>query len=482
MKMKHISIIALLTGMIMFTSCEQFLYQEPVTEKMTKDIFSDVTLIEELIPGAYQPMRREFNSAFGDSYCMTHLYTDVRSDDVIIENSRYQPHGHGFQNYVEQTTGNVMVQGIWAKFYDGVAAANEIIRGLLQVDDDVMDPATRDLYLSEARFLRAWYYFELVKNFGEVPLFGNAIPEISNPADVGRKPISEVYAQIEEDLLAATEGLPEVQTEPYRATKGAAIGILAKVYLYQEKYTEAAEAAQDVIDMGIYELEESYEDNFKVYNEFGKESIFEISYTNDLSGGTFNASSQTSLTLQFFGPRFSPVIGGWNYNLPTPGLVEAFQNEGDSVRLHATVMMPGRTFDSPILDDLGYLPITQEFIDERINNPDEEEYGYGYFYSLKYFMTPEDIKEYGTNYVTSNLNHKVLRYADILLVLAEATLHGGAGDGQAAFDQVRARAGLSSKTLTMEALKLERRLELATEWNRFHDLLRWGDAASKLEP
>ena len=481
MKIKVIVIFTVL-GMFVSSCYDDFLNQEPITEVLTKDVFADQQNIMTLMPGVYQPMRWEFNNAFGDSYCMTYIYTDVRSDDVIIENKYFQPHSHGFEDFVSLNSSNINVQGIWAKLFTGVANANQIIQGLVVTDN--VDPAFKKLYLSEARFLRAFYYFELVKVFGSVPLFGDQLVDVSNPEAVKRRPIGDVYAQIESDLIEAAAGLPEVQAEKYRATKGAALGLLAKVYLFQEKWQLAADAAQDVIDLGIYELEENYGDNFKINNEFGKESIFEISYVNDISGGNWNPSSQTSLSLQFFSPNFDPAsVRGWSYNLTTPELLAAFNAEGDVERRDATIMQEGHVFDSPALTAAGKNPIPDGWFDEWINSPESGglRYGDDFAYTLKYFLTPEELAASSPGLQESTLNHKVLRYADVLLILAEATANGATGNGQDAFDQVRERAGLSPKTLTLENLKKERRLELATEYNRFHDLVRWGDAEQFLD-
>jgi hypothetical protein len=476
---KNVILLILVIGFSATSCYESFLDQKPINEILTKDVFTSEQTILNLLPGAYQPMRWEFNPAFGDSYCMTYIYTDVRSDDVIIENKYFQPHSHGFEDFVSLTATNVNVQGIWAKFYNGVSNANQIIQGLLLVDEKILGPQKKAAYLAEARFLRGYYYFELVKNFGDVPLFGDKIADISDPNQVKRKPVADVYAQIESDLIEAAENLPPTQPEKYRATKGAALGILSKVYLFQEKWQLAAKAAQDVIDLKIYSLEENYGDNFKIDNEFGKESIFEIEYKHDVSGGNWNPNSQTSLTLQFFAPAFSgTTITGWSYNLITPELLAAFNNEGDIERRDATIMQEGHVFDSPTLTDYGYNPIETGWFDEWINSSISggQRYGSDFAYSMKYFLTPEELLASSPSVVESTLNHKVLRYADILLVLAEATLHGAPGDGQGAFNEVRERAGLPAKTLTLDALKLERRLELATENQRFHDLVRWGDA------
>ncbi len=483
--MNHKNFISLLLICLLANACtDEFLDQEPgAGQILSEDLFSLEENITGLIPGAYQPMRWEFNSAFGDSYCMRYLYTDVRSDDIIVENKFFQPHSHGFEDFVGLTPSNVNVQGIWAKLFTGVSRANQIIQGLVQVKDEVLGADLKSLYLAEARFLRAYYYFELVKTFGDVPLFGDDLADVSDPSQIARKPVAEVYIQIENDLIMASEGLPTVQSEPYRATRGAALGLLSKVYLYQGKWQEAADAAQTVIDLNIYELEENYGDNFDINNEFGKESIFEISFEPDGSGGSWGPGALASLTLQFFAPNFAgTTVAGWSYNLTTPSLLQAFNDEGDTARRNSTIMLEGHEFGSPTLAAAGFDPIPVGWFDTWINSAESGglRYGDDFAYSLKYFLTPEELEESSLGLQMSALNHKVLRYAEVLLILAEGVANGATGAGQEAFDAVRVRAGLPSKQLSVEAIKIERRLELATEGNRFHDLVRWGDAVSVL--
>jgi hypothetical protein len=478
-------ILAYITISVLFVGCNDFLNQEPITEPLSAEYFANEENLITLISNAYQPMRWEFNGIYGDSYCMPYMYTDVRSDDVINENKYFQPHGHGFQDFVSQTSSNINVRLIWTKFYTGVANANEVIQGLVQVTDEQLPLERKQLYLAEARFLRAYYYFELVKNYGAVPLFGDEPVDLANPESVKRKPINEVYAQIENDLIEASTGLPPDQDYDYKATRGAALGLLAKVYLYQQKWQLAADAAQAVISLGKYSLEENYGDNWKIDNEFGKESLFEISYENDISGGNWGPTAKTSLSLQFFAPNFAPTPQlGWSYNLPTREFLDAFNNEGDAIRRDATIMQEGHIFNSPQLQDAGFDPLPTGYMDTWINSPESngQRYGDDFYYSLKYYVTPEELEDYMPGLQQSTLNQKVMRYAEVLLILAEATLNGASGNGQAAFDEVRQRVNLPPKTLTYDALKLERRLELGTEWNRFHDLVRWGDAATVLGP
>lgn len=478
-------------GLMLFSCGENFLDEQPITDVLTKDFIADADNIRSIMAGAYQPMRWEFYGIYGNSYCMPFLYTDVRSDDVVVENKQNGPQFHGFEDFSLKTS-DVGVHLIWLKFFTGVATSNEIIQGLVQVNEGLLDEGEKELLLAEARFLRAFYYFELVKNFGDVPLFGDIPADISDPNQIKRKPISEVYLQIESDLLIASEHLPLVQDELYKATKGAAMGLLSKVYLYQEKWQLAADMAQAVIDLNHYALEEDYGDNWDITNEHGKESLFEITYFNERVGDPFSPISKTSLTLQFFGPPFPEGHFGWVYNLITPELLQAFNDAGDMERRDATIMQEGHEFDSPLLAAQTILinsipkpanPIPKGWFDITLNSAasNGQQFGDDFYYSLKYFLTPEEVDMYCPDFRFSSLNHKVLRYAEILLILAEAVVNGASGEGQGSLDAVRARVGLESVPLNLEAIKLERRLELATEWNRFHDLVRWGDAAEEIE-
>ena len=381
------------------------------------------------------------------------------------------------------TPANINVDGIWFKLFSGVSRANEILRGLVNLPDGVLDTSLREQFSAEAKFLRGYYYFELVKNFGEVPLFNEESVDITNTSRINRKPVTMVYEQIIGDLADAATLLPVEGPEEWRATKGAALGLLAKAYLYTEQWQEAADAAQQVVDLNVYSLEENYADNFKLANEFGKESLFEINYTDDALFGSFTKQAGGSLTAQFYSPALTAPVLGWNYNLPTAELQEAFAKEGDEIRRKATILIEGDEIDSEILRDAGLSPIPPGYFSEEggINDPDGgTRYGLNLAYSRKYFLTPEEVNDKSAGFQLSPLNHKVMRYAEVLLILAEAVAMGATGNGQEAFDQVRRRVQLPTKPLTLEAIKQERRLELATEWNRFHDLVRWGDAAREI--
>ena len=477
MKIKS-NILLLSLLVVLFSSCDEFLEVEPITEITKEQAALEPTLS---IAGSYEPMRWEFMDNLGDAYTMAYIYTDVRSDDVILENHYFQPANHPFETLSLQAT-NVSVKGVWEKFFTGVRRSNDLLASFNSLTPDVTPQEQIDALKGEARFLRAYYYFELVKNFGDVPLFTE--DSYTDDIDMSRKPASEVYSLIIEDLTFAAQGLPVNQGESWRATKGAAYGLLAKVYLYNGQWQNAADAAEEVIALNVYGLESNYADNFSLSNEFGTESVFELNYEFDQAGGAFTRQNKGSLTAQFFSPWWWFPLEGWSYNLVEKELQDAFDAEGDAIRKDATIIEGGTFIESQAMIDAGNYPVPADFLGWWANNPDVggQRYGDGFAYSRKYYLTHEEIADEASNQINkSPLNHKVLRYAEILLIHAEAVAMGANGDGQSSLDAVRARVGLPSKALSLEAVKLERRLELATEWNRFHDLVRWGDAASEID-
>ena len=478
----------LLIGMsiLLFFSCnDDFLELEPITEIPEELIFSNVEALEPLLLSAYRPLGFEYIADLTgqDTYTLPFIYTDARSDDSVVENYFFGGNKfHDFETLVDLTPSNTMVRAAWIKFFTGVARANEIIGGLRSVDTTLLSQDLKDGFLSEARFLRGYYYFEIVKNFGAAPIF-DGIVDASIKDNLKRRPVAEVYEFIEADLQFASEELPTTQGDKKRATQGAALGLLSKVYLYQEKWQEAADASKAVVDLGIYDLEPNFADNFKLENEFGIESIFEIDY-DDKTAFVFQSQQTSSLALQLHAPSLAAPLGGWNYNLVTPELQQVFEDEGDFVRRQASIIMEGDDLGSELLTEAGQNPLPIGFTEQPagINDPNGgTQYGVGYAFTRKFFLTPEEIIATSGNIQHSPLNQKIMRYSEVLLIHAEAVANGASGDGQGAFDAVRQRVGLDTKPLSIENIKLERRLELAFEWNRFHDLVRWKDAANEIE-
>ena len=360
---------------------------------------------------------------------------------------------------------NQQLQDIWGWMYSGVNRANYILEF-----KDKTDFAGKNIVLAEATFLRAYYYFELVKWFGDVPLAVDQRLLFGDQDVVDRTPATEVYAQIEQDLLFAIDNLPDVQPETGRATKGAARALLGKAYLFQEKYSEASNVLEDLINSGTYQLLSDYSTMFENDNENNIESVFEVQYT-DIEGAGFGClqCSEGNVAVGFNGIRnySGPVFeSGFSFNVPTQEVFDAFE-VGDLRR------------DVAILD-------IEAWAEANADVSFVEGFEHTGYYNRKYIARQGDLNTGDANLTNPN-NYRAIRYADVLLMAAEALNRGGINDGlaQTYLNQVRNRAGLADVNATgsalTDAIYQERRVELVGEGHHFFDLVRTGRAASEID-
>ncbi|TPE43469.1 RagB/SusD family nutrient uptake outer membrane protein [Pontibacter mangrovi] len=359
----------------------------------------------------------------------------------------------------------------WDRNFRGVARANTIL-AKIEAGVPGLAEATAQRYMAEAKFLRAYYYFELVRLFQNVPLFTAplATEEIFNQTQVAP---DQVYAQIEKDLAEAIPNLPvtvPAASEGGRATQGAGKALLGKVYLFRKEWNKAAEQLADVngtpgeTSLYGYKLLEDFGAIFDPANKFHSESIFEIVHTN-LARQDWGAwpNFEGNIGVQMMGPRgySGPTyLAGWGFNPLTNSLVEAL--EGDP-RYAYTVLdinaIEGATYE-PSYNDTGY------FVKK-------------YAPRASWLST-----EGGEPVLNFSVDYIEIRLADTYLMEAEALVQGGGDLSRAAalLNAVRARVGLAPVAATLENIYTERRLELATEGHRFNDLVRTGRAASVLAP
>lgn len=356
----------------------------------------------------------------------------------------------------------------WSTLYEGVKRANVVIEKVPLI---AMDETLKNRYIGEAKFLRALFYFDLVRAWGGVPIVTTTTPS----RNLGRSTAGEVYDLIEADLQEAIDGLPERSDQSAqdlgRATKGAARGILAKVYLFQNDFPNAEKYAMDVINSGQYSLEPDFEMANSEDGRHGVESMFEIGalpFENLQSGGNQYANVQ--------GVRGTPNRG-WGFNRPTLDLQNSFE-PGDP-RLQATVIYLGEVLDGVTIAGDGQTP--DETTDSNGNVIEIECYN-------QKVWTP------GNNVPTQfNHNRRILRYADVLLVAAESlNQNNKPSEALTYLNMVRARAReggvvLPDITTTEKAalddlIFTERRHELAMEGHRFWDLVRTARAADILGP
>lgn len=360
---------------------------------------------------------------------------------------------------------NAQLRDIWSWMYGGVNRANFI----MEFKDNIDFPNKSNV-LGQTTFLRAYYYFELVKFFGAVPLAVDARIQFGDQNVIDRTPAADVYAQIEADLQFSVNNLPNVQSDIGRVTKGAAQALLGKVYLYQDKFTEAAAVLDDLIGAGNYDLVEDYNTLFELEGENGVESVFEVQYS-DIQGASFNClqCSEGNVAVGFngirnySGPDFD---SGFSFNVPTQEAYDAFD-------------------ETDLRRDIAILNIEQWAID----NPDvsfTEGFEHTGFFNRKYIARQGD-SNIGDQNLTNPNNYRSIRFADVLLMAAEAHNRGGGSDATALqyLNRVRTRAGLemltdSGSALT-DAIYLERRLELVGEGHHFFDLVRTGRASSQID-
>lgn len=367
-----------------------------------------------------------------------------------------------------QTPTNSNLKDIWNWMFAGVQRTNYFMEF-----QDKMDFDGKDEMIGEIKFLRAYYYFELVKWFGPVPLKIDERFKIGEEKTIPRSSVAEVYAQIEADLTYASSILPELPLQVGRATKGAAQALLGKAYLYQEKFAQADSVFDLLIADGNYDLVDDYNSIFEDAGENGNESVFEIQYT-DLEGAGFGClqCSEGNVAVGFNGirgyngPLFSP---GFSFNVPTQDAVDEFEI-GDKRKGVA------------ILDITAFADSTGATYSEGYEHT-------GYF-NRKYLPRKRSVGAQGDLNLTNPNNYRAIRYADVLLMAAEASNRGNISDikAQGYLNLVRQRAfgdfdhdiTLTGAALT-DAIYHERRVELIGEGFRFFDLVRTGKAADKIQ-
>lgn len=443
-----------------FTGCETFLDKEPQGD-LTQNTFpvsaSDALLATN---AAYATLR---NVGYHSG---TFPILDIMSDDARKgSNPNDQASTIGpYDNFGFTTTGGELASW-WATLYEGIKRTNVVIEKVPGIE---MDATLRSRYIAEAKFLRGLYYFDLVRAWGGVPL----VTTLNPSTKLQRSTKEEIYKQIEEDLLAAITDLTEKSEIPPaelgRATKGAAKALLAKVYLFKGDFPNAEKYAMEVITSGIYGLEPDFTDANGVNGEHGTESVFEIGALGvEAEAGNQYANVQ--------GVRGTPNRG-WGFNRPTPDLRSSFE-PGDP-RLKGTIIDLGDVLDGVIITGDG---LTPDVTTDANGNILETE-----CYSRKVWTPGNDVPSQW------NHNRRILRYADVLLMAAEALNENNKpGEALIYLNKVRERARqgdpsimpdvtTTDKTELRNKILTERRHELAMEGHRFWDLVRTGQAAAVL--
>jgi starch-binding outer membrane protein, SusD/RagB family len=369
-------------------------------------------------------------------------------------------------------TNTSLLESEWAANYEGIYRANVVLEKVPGIE---MDGQLKARILGEAKFIRAWFFYNLVTMFGGVPLADHVLAP--SEYNMPRATAAEVWSLIENDLKDAAAALPlRSQYAPQdlgRITKGAAQALLAKAYLWQKRYADAQIQAEAVISSNQYSLEADYARIFTQSGQNGSESVFEIQYMN-ASGGNWGRNNANEGTFTNVFQRARGQFEGFGFNIPTQNFVDEFFAEGfEDPRLRSTVFREG-----DLMGDRGI------FTKEATGFPHD-------YYPKKYFNNKSEEAPFGDPNPNGGSNDRVIRLSDVLLVHAEAAWHNGnMAAAQASLNQVRARARgnrtdiLPNITATgqplLDAIFRERRIELGLESHRFFDLVRTGRAQAAL--
>jgi len=441
-----ITCIALLA--IALNGCNNMLDVKPNSFSSGSNYYTSEAQVLRAVNGCYGLMQDLYT---GDYWAMS----EMRADNT---NYQYDESDRGAQQREEIdefliTPTNNYVNNVWSQLYRNIQQTNVILTRIDAVK--FANEATKKQYTGEAKFIRALYYFHLVRLFGGVPLL---VKEVAGPEEAStpkKASVAEVYAQIIADATDAAANLPATysSSETGRATKGAALTLLGDVYMTMKDYPKAVTTLQQVVTLN-YSLVDNYADNFDPAKKNNAESVFSVQYNSGIE-------TESSNFIFVFGPRngkkdltgFNGNLGG--NNIPTPSIVNAY--EAKDKRKDASIFMYDSPTNAAFAESVafgGKLPLIRKF------------------YHPPYALDGR-----------ANENWPVYRYSQVLLMLAEAINETGNGDPLQYINPVRKRAGLDPLPALPQAafrdtVFHEQRVELAFEDQRWYQLLRTGKAMS----
>jgi len=478
--------LSFVTLSLSMTGCKKYLTEIEPGTTLLEDFYTSTPAAVQNVTGCYTPLQWEFNH----TYCPEWFIGDVASDDALKGGGTTTDMSDAYDIENWRTTDqNTLLLDFYRANFQGIGRCNLALEyiGKMEVGtDSAFTAEMKNRLMGEVYFLRAYYYFRLVRVFAGVPLVTHVLHS-SDEWGQPRASVDAVYNQILSDLTQAEKSLWKKSRYPAedmgRVTQGAAQAMLMKVNLYmaspfwQKKgvskpaaqcYADAKTWGEAVIGSGEYDLCPNYEDNFTLAGENGIESVFEIQYAEVAWGDYGDGNDPTkfgytggSFTQILTRSRNSKIGGGWGFNHPTRNLYNEF--EAGDPRREVAILIPGTS-------------VVAEYQQQS-----DENYLGNVMLNNKYGMY-RDPEALGGGYGKWNLhasrgplNNKQIRYADVLLMYAEACLGAGdAGTAKTYIDKVRTRVGLAGVAAADDAaLRHERRCELAMEGHRWFDLVRW---------
>jgi hypothetical protein len=454
--MKKLTYLFLILLGLGISGCKKYLDLTPIDQQNSINFFQTPQQFKQAVTGAYAPLQGMFNGSFW-------AMAEMRSDNTSYEYDPYDRSGTDKEELDEfrELNNNDIVESFFDDSYTAIGRCNVILTSLSSSKNTLLvKGAAEDTVAGQASFLRAYYYFNLVRLFGTVPLVLTEVTTVSDAFKVAKKaPVADIYTSIIADAKDAIAKLPvnyPSSSDLGRATKGTAETMLADVYLTMHNYDAAVPLLQTVVASGAYSLNADYADNFDINKKNGPESIFEIQYiegNNSLSSDFMDTFAPWDL-YDNSATGFELLNGASNgWNIPTNDMVNAYE-AGDKRRGASLV--------------------------DYVSN----EYGTPLPYIKKYQAKHSVIYQYGVDF-------PVYRYSDVLLMLSECLNEQAYGSGDAFhyLNMVRERAGLPDRTAgttpTQAAFRTaiyhERQVELAFENHRWFDLLRTGTATDVMK-
>ncbi|WP_343670133.1 RagB/SusD family nutrient uptake outer membrane protein [Chitinophaga sp.] len=425
---KNILIPAVIGMLLTLCACTKELFQEPTTEKNAGSFPGNETEAEEYMNATYGNLQE--NGLYG-------LYlpalSEIPSDNTFDEVPANDDGVYGQLDQFSVAPANNIIASNWRQSYYAIQKANLVLNRIDNIT--YASNTTKEARKGEMKFIRALLYFNLVRLYGDVPLVTQETTDPNTYFGQGRNAVADVYTQITKDLTEAIDQLPVTATQKGRVVKTAAQTLLAKVYLTQGNYSAAKTLLDAVVSSGNHRLMNNPADVFNISNENNAEIIFSVQFASGINGNT-----EGSIMFQIFSPSGTQT-GAKGHNLPTKSLYNLYTNDDKRKGI--------------------YLDVTAA----------------GVPYCKKLTKPTTVITDGGSDVV-------VLRYADVLLMLAEC--ENELGNTAAAIpylDAIRTRAGLAGTTATTQqtlrdAIATERRFELIGEGHRWFDLVRTGTAIS----
>ena len=473
MRTKFISLLGFILGVLFFSACEEKLFVEQQGTTSIESFYKTDNDANEAVAAVYLQWR---SMAYNDFFLKNTLSDDLfagggsRGDNSILEQL----------NEYKFSTSNSTMSGYFSGLYTLIYRSNLVINNFTD------DTDTKKRAIAEAKVARGWAYFNLVTLWGSAPLVTKELTPSEYQQPNGE--VSAIWTQVEKDLseAVASGALPEKSSSTDQAigarlTKQAALAVLGKAQLFQEKYAEAAATLKLVINSEKYSLIANYENVLRKVEDFGPENIFEVNSIND-GDNAFNQG--TTILGNMYGWRSDKLSlggywmglhdlypGGWGFANPTKVLYDAFveMESENGYRLNATL----KNYQQVMKIGAPVAPVAI--------NAGASMYGHQGYFDWKWRFLGSEVIANSYGMATDN-NYRLMRYAEVLLLAAESCLQSGDQSGALNYiNQIRTRAQLPGLTaVTLDDIKKEKRLELCIEQVRFQDLVRWGDAATVL--